>query len=161
MLGGRIAEGSVTGPTYYIIQLRPSRTTSLSARSELARQTVIHLGSLEQMGPPVISNGSGSRYSDGACELCPCRVLGAAVVRQQCTPTFKGNRGWVDDGNRGYSTVVKIDHRRRVICDRSMDWTLAPSPRARSVAAAAADGDTRCGSARQARTGPTGTPTTW
>ena len=43
--------------------------------------------------PPVVENGSGTRYSDGACELCPCRVLGAAVVRQSILPPSKGTAG--------------------------------------------------------------------
>src|SRR5829696_2832983 len=48
---------------------------------------------LEQPRPPVMRAGSDSRYSDGAYELCPCRVLGAAVVSQQRTPTIKGTAG--------------------------------------------------------------------
>ena len=39
----------------------------------------------------------------------PCRVLGAAVVRRQCTPTLKGNRRWVEHVQCGIRAITNYE----------------------------------------------------
>ena len=81
MLGGRIAKGTITAPpiTWFGLDLA-ERLSGRAPRLRASLIAVIQFGSPSGWARPYLQNGSGSRYSDGVCELRPCRVLGAAVV---------------------------------------------------------------------------------
>ena len=108
--------------TWLSFEPEPNDVSGLPFRASLARCHTPRLAGAALVSPPE-ANGSGSRYSDEACELCSCRVLGAAVDRPECTPIQKGNRRRVEHGHCGYLTVVMNQSSMAVIFDRSIEVT--------------------------------------